>query len=533
MCPASGARHPQAGADQFSNSTTARGRLKFSRAKRHLYSPLFFLHFPSFDHRLPNMVNAMKQQITEIFLTERQKLYQRFADSLETAYHLSRKVVSFQANKEEPVYRWFKYKEGFSSHLVKCILTEYSPKPGRVLDPFAGAGTTLFAGQELGWQSYGIELLPVGTFVIKTRQAIDAVDAQSLKSATMAIWAGIEGGEHSDYVMNHISITKDAFPPDTDACLNQYLGYCSRIEDASVQTILRFAAFAVLEEISYTRKDGQYLRWDFRSNRQLGGKPFDKGEILSFQEAVKRKLDDIVHDMFYRKPASLFEQFEYNGTEEYPLTIVEGSCLEELPKFEDNFFDFIITSPPYCNRYDYTRTYALELVYLGFDNDQVRKLRQTMISCTVENKDKRDQLNQFYTSIGKSGIFEKVLTVYSHSTAMSEVNSVLEVLNKLEKLNNNNIPRMVKNYFLELCFVIYEMARVTRSGGYCVMVNDNVRYGGEEIPVDLILSEFAENFGFNINKIFVLPKGKGNSSQQMGNYGRTEIRKCVYLWQKR
>ncbi len=116
---------------------------------------------------------------------------------------------------------------------------------------------------------------------------------------------------------------------------------------------------------------------------------------------------------------------------------------------------------------------------------------------------------------------------------MKEVNSILDELNKLEKLNNSNIPRMVKNYFLELCFVIAEMARVLKSGGYCVMVNDNVRYGGEEIPVDLILSEFAENFDFKIQKIFVLPKGKGNSSQQMGYYGRTEIRKCVYLWQKR
>ncbi|PGH38850.1 MAG: DNA modification methylase, partial [Candidatus Nephrothrix sp. EaCA] len=102
-----------------------------------------------------------------------------------------------------------------------------------------------------------------------------------------------------------------------------------------------------------------------------------------------------------------------------------------------------------------------------------------------------------------------------------------------EKLNNSNIARMTRNYFLEMCFAVYEMARVTKSRGYCVMVNDNVRYGGEEIPVDLILSEFAENFGFNINKIFVLPRGKGNSSQQMGNYGRTEVRKCVYLWQKK
>ncbi|MBX2927252.1 MAG: hypothetical protein KF852_05400 [Saprospiraceae bacterium] len=144
-----------------------------------------------------------------------------------------------------------------------------------------------------------------------------------------------------------------------------------------------------------------------------------------------------------------------------------------------------------------------------------------------------DNLEAFYANRGGSKSFKEVIAAYSKSAAMTEVNSVLELLNKQEKLNNGNIPRMVKNYFLEMCFVIYEMARITKSGGYCVMVNDNVRYGGEEIPVDLILSEFAECFGFNINKIFVLPKGKGNSSQQMGHYGRTEVRKCVYLWQKK
>jgi DNA modification methylase len=107
-------------------------------------------------------------ELIEIFPSERRKLYDRFASRLETAFNLNRQLVSFQANKEEPIYRWFKYKEGFSSGLVRHFLTKYSAKPGRLLDPFAGVGTTLFAGQALGWESYGIEVLPVGIFVIQT-----------------------------------------------------------------------------------------------------------------------------------------------------------------------------------------------------------------------------------------------------------------------------------------------------------------------------------------------------------------------------
>ena len=112
----------------------------------------------------------------ELIPTERQLLFDRLADRLEIAYNLNRKVVSFQANKDEPIYRWFKYKEGFSSTLVKYFLNEYAKKPGKLLDPFAGAGTTLFAGQELGWKSYGVEILPVGVFVMETRNALNEID---------------------------------------------------------------------------------------------------------------------------------------------------------------------------------------------------------------------------------------------------------------------------------------------------------------------------------------------------------------------
>lgn len=469
----------------------------------------------------------------EIFPSERQKLYGRLEGNLETAFHLNRKVVSFQANKDEPISRLFKYKEGFSSKLVRYFLSEYSTKPGKVLDPFAGTGTTLFAAQQLGWESYGIELLPVGTYVIQSREAFNNVDINELKETISNLWLELKKIDNFKNHIHHISITEEAFPVDTEAALNKYLTFCDNIKNRQIQAILKFAAFSILEEISFTRKDGQYLRWDHRSNRELLGKPFDKGKILTFEEAIKHKLSLMVTDLSSFNN-SLFELHDSGENKyiTYPVNIIQGSCLEELPKLENNYFDFIITSPPYCNRYDYTRTYALELVFLGYDNEKIRALRQEMLSCTVENKDKVDYLTLLYSSLSKQDTFNTVMGVYNSSSVMKEVNTVLDTLNKTGKLNNTNIPRMVKNYFLELCFVIYEMARVTKSGGYCVMVNDNVRYGGEEIPVDLILSEFAENFGFNINKILVLPKGKGNSSQQMGNYGRTEVRKCVYLWQK-
>ena len=81
-----------------------------------------------------------------------------------------------------------------------------------------------------------------------------------------------------------------------------------------------------------------------------------------------------------------------------------------------------------------------------------------------------------------------------------------------------------------MAVIIAELGRIVRPGGTVVMVNDNVQYHGEEVPVDLILSDYAERSGFVCENIWALPRGKGNSSQQMGRFGRRELRKCVYKW---
>jgi hypothetical protein len=465
----------------------------------------------------------------KLFISERDKLLLQFEGKLQTAHHLNRQAVSFQANKNEPIYRWFKYKEGFSSILVKYFLSQYAPSPGRLLDPFAGAGTSLFAGAELGWETCGIELLPVGAFAVRARTAIARTGAEKLRKA-FDLWREFPGPISRRF--EHITITRQAFPRETESSLNRYLSYCETLTDEDVRTALLFVAFSILEQISYTRKDGQYLRWDYRSERNLSGKPFDKGPIPSFGKAIKGKFEEILIDGGPPGDLLPFDSLPERISFTNDIQLSVGSCLEILPLTESGQFDFVVTSPPYCNRYDYTRTYALELAFLGMDNEQVRTLRQQMLSCTVENKDKVEQMRQLYTDLDRGEAFAAVLRTYGSSEAMDEVNIILDKLRDADKLNNKNIARMVRNYFLEMCFVIFELARVTRPGGYCVMVNDNVRYGGEEIPADLILSQFAQSFGYHVEKIFVLPRGKGNSSQQMGEFGRSEIRKCVYVWRK-
>ena len=461
-------------------------------------------------------------------------LTDRYASKLVVNPHLDHRLVSFQANKGEIGNRWYKYKEGFSAALMRYAFEKVGLTTGTLLEPFAGAGTALFAASAAGMNAVGIELLPSSAESIAARQLLLKADAARMAEAIRLFRVRRSWEQEGAAVpFAHLKITNGAFPSETERQLCRYLGDASLHSDPDVGRILHFAALCVLEAISYTRKDGQYLRWDYRSGRQQGSRPFDKGKILTFSEAIQPKLLDIETDLCADSiPSSLFDidsEDDYPGQAHSPgdIQLLTGSCLDILPTLESAFFDGIVTSPPYANRYDYTRTYALELAMMGVGEESIRQLRQAMLSCTVENKAK-DGLKACFSP----DVYEAAQSAFERQEALQRILAYLEHCKADKTINNAGIPRMARNYFFEMALVIFQCARLLKPGAPLVMVNDNVRYMGVHVPVDLILADFAVAASLDVETIWVLPCGKGNSSQQMGEHGREEVRKCVYMWRR-
>ncbi len=457
------------------------------------------------------------------------RLSERYKAKLVVNAELDRKLVSFQANKTETGNRWFKYKEGFSVTLMRYIFDKAGLSNGHLLDPFAGAGTALFAASEAGMEATGIELLPSSGESMEARRLLLSVDAAHMARALGEFRLGlIWEADSASQPFAHIKITSGAFPEDTERLLCRYLHEAAIHPDPSVGRILHFAAMCVLEAISYTRKDGQYLRWDMRSGRRQGARPFNKGIILGFTEAITSKLCEIESDLCSSSASShLFDFDEADAAPAGAIHLLTGSCLDILPTLNAACFDGIVTSPPYANRYDYTRTYALELAMMGVDEAGIRRLRQAMLSCTVENKAK-SYLETHYPAEQ----YQAAMQAFETQEVLQQLLAYLDVCKANGTLNNTGIPRMIRGYFAEMALVIFQCARVLKPGAPFVMVNDNVRYMGAHVPVDLILSDFATAAGLSVETIWVLPRGKGNSSQQMGVHGREEVRKCVYVWRE-
>ncbi len=468
-----------------------------------------------------NIENSLLKKIKKSDMT----LADYFSNLFIIDEQLTRKLVSFQANKNQEYYRWYKYKEAFSSKLVDYLFNKYPVKKGTILDPFAGSGTALFTCSHLGYETNGIEILPIGQRIIEANILARGNHREKIINR-LQFWLSntVWNNEGKTVGFGTLRITEGAYPKKNEYQIKRYL-YELLHEKPTVKKILFFALLCVLESISYTRKDGQFLRWDYRSGRGYGKNVFNKGQILSFHRAITNKLREIINDMSTanQENISLFP-FMKKDIKPGKIKLLKGSCLKILPEIEDEYYTGIITSPPYCNRYDYTRIYALESALLGITEEEQSILRQSLLSCTVENKMK--ELLLLNTE------WKTALDICNKLPLLREIFDYLDYKKKAKDLNNNGITRMVRGYFYEMACVIQECYRTLKNNSYMFMVNDNVRYAGASISVDMICSKIAENLGFKIKNILILPQGKGNSSQQMHKHGREELRKCVYVWKK-
>lgn len=471
--------------------------------------------------------------------SERRKLEKKYAEFLEVTEKFNRQSVSYQLSKKDVLHSWLKYKEGFSANLVNILLDEMGAVAGDwVMDPFVGSGTTALVCQMRGINSIGYDVMPISTVSIKAKSAVMRYDVNEIRRLiedVMSLTVPTDYHKSTPY----ITITRNAYSQENE----RFLAYIHDWNEQSTyspeaKNLLTLCIVNSLERCSYTTKSGQYLGWDCRSpkvqeankarsfkGQKLLPEKYVRVEILDSKATI---LDEITHVL------TDIELIQKNATDTVRAEIdfVPRSALYELPLVEENKLKGVITSPPYCNRYDYTRTYALELVYLGIGEEEVKKMRQELLSCTVENKSKIDELKDFYSSIGQLERFDYIYTMIRDNKAFSEVMAALVKRKENGDLNNNGVIRMVEGYFTEIAFIYAELYRVCKSGAMVAFVNDNVRYGGEVIPVDFLSCSFAEQFGFKIKTVYTLKQQKGNSSQQMAKFGRVALRKGITVWTK-
>ena len=399
------------------------------------------------------------------------------------------KFVAYTGNKSLPILRLYRYKEAYSFGLVKEFIHRFQlTEDDYLFDPFCGMGTTLFTAMQHQIPSIGIDKLPIARFIAQTLPLFLSIEPQTIQKTFAEIKSTVAQSEAAEVAMD-VSIMKVAFPEETLLELRRWKGVIDRLS-SPLRDIFLLLFLSILEPCSYTAKDGQFLRLK-RDKR-----------IAEPIEILQKKIYEAEQDI-------LAWRYFWGQNKQIQLPSVQSADARDLSSVHfQKPPTALITSPPYANRYDYTRTYSLELCFNFVKNfAELKALRFGILRSHIESK-----VNA--TDKPPHPVVEEVVNIL-----------------KDKSLNNPRIPDMLTAYFVDMQQVINQCSQVLNPGAKVAMVVDNVRFEGEMIPVDLILSEMAEEVGFKVEQI-ITARYKGNSSQQMGKYGRVPVRESIIVWEK-
>ncbi len=187
---------------------------------------------------------------------------------------------------------------------------------------------------------------------------------------------------------------------------------------------------------------------------------------------------------------------------------IELADARALP-FQSAGADAIITSPPYPNRHDYTRMFGVELAFGFLDDHSIRQLRYQSLSSHPEARPNRPD---------QSGYTEPP----------SLTTTINEIAARIDDGHKRRMSQMLSGYFLDIWLSLREAHRILRPGGHAAYVVGNARYKGVAIEVDTLVGGLAENIGFAVDHVYVARR-RGNSAQQMKNYGRQPQRESVVV----
>lgn len=290
---------------------------------------------------------------------------------------------------DRPIHDWYRFVLSYPPHLVREYLERFDVTANStVLDPFCGTGTTLVECKKLGIGSVGIESNPIAGFAsdVKTNWAVDteslgrwsdevASQAERCLASSRPAFSEAQVAEHPGQ-LGLASVSHQGGPlrqlPTEQASLllknsisplplhrSLVLLECIDGESpAPFQRLGRLAlAKALVQEIGNLK---------FGPEVGVGKLKGDAPVVGAWLQGVRTMARDLrTHKEGARVRAN----------------VIHADAREADRVVEHGSIDAVITSPPYPNEKDYTRTTRLESVLLGLitTREELRRCKRNLV----------------------------------------------------------------------------------------------------------------------------------------------------------
>ena len=238
---------------------------------------------------------------------------------------------------KSPTLRWFhRYPARFPNNLVERLIRQM-PGACHVLDPFAGAGTTLAACRQFGIRATGLELSHLGVLITQVR----LTPPLDLPQTVTRIEDWVEGAKRGN--AGRIQSPLRAWLGTANSSQLQHLLHRIRgVRDSRVKRFIQLALSSALRP----------------SSRWLAG-------------SIKPQIDPVRHppdlslNLLRAARALARDCAAEAGTEaSSECRIITGDA--RILPFSAAAFDAIVTSPPYGSMYDYFDVQRLSYLAFGW-----------------------------------------------------------------------------------------------------------------------------------------------------------------------
>ncbi|HZV06699.1 MAG TPA: hypothetical protein VE999_16580 [Gemmataceae bacterium] len=374
---------------------------------------------------------------------------------------------TFVDNMALPVHRWFRYSAGFSAQWVESVLAD-AQRLGEVavLDPFAGAGTTLIAAERSGLPSYGVEAHSFVTRISRAkllyRDDPNAFleRAREVKRVAKGLTARVD-----DYP----PLIRRCFTEESLTCLDQLRRAWEKTDDQSAASRLVWLTLvAILRPVSHAGT----APWQYvlpRKTKRAAVHPLAAFESMTAMIAADMRMA---------------------GQLEGPAAILISSDARTCAGVPDQWANLVITSPPYANNYDYADATRLEMCFfreIDSWGDLQKAVRQHLIrSCSQHVPERAADLEQILASPELTPIRSDITNVCEQLASVRQ-----------QKGGRKTYHLMIAAYFLDLAQVWRSLRRVCRQPSrLCFVLGDSAPYG-IYVPVMEWLGRLAMAAGFS------------------------------------
>jgi hypothetical protein len=390
--------------------------------------------------------------------------------------------------QDRAFHDWYRFVLSYPPHLVRTYLQDFGlDERHTVLDPFCGTGTTVVECKLSRIKGVGLEANPFAHFAstVKLDWNTDPGALEDMAhSVATATWRALEvqGIKDNEPFSDSVQVLAlRSLDPEAMALLLK----------GSISPLPLHKALVLLDHLQPYQGEGHYRHGLLAlanalvfkiSNLHFGPEvgvqspKRDVHVVASWLHEIRKMADDLR---------------QVHGQPHIMCQVHHADARRIADILAPSSIDAVITSPPYPNEKDYTRTTRLESVMLGFVNNkaELRSLKKEMVRSNTRGVYKEDDDDQW---VAQHPEIQRIAEAIEQRRVEMGKSSGFERL----------YPKVTRLYFGGMARHLAELREALRPGAQLAyVVGDQASYLRVMIRTGQLLAEIAQALGYDLIRI--------------------------------